>query len=581
MISLGVAFRSRTGRSLCLSIFAFLLVGQVRAIKETSFKPCPASRDAPVIGTADIIVIGSGPGGAGFLHRLTRLQPDKTVIWIEKGRDFLARNWPQDIEEQPDVLTPVPRDKMWWVRGYAWNNFGGGDAGNSGGPNYDGIQRPNEPYNEVDVVMLRNNSLIPLTPASTRWRDAFNESGFEDVGALYHRNPPGNRIGQMSSLRTPDGRERLLLANDIRYSNDNKVTYVHAKVTNIEHDGKGRATGVRGVRIDGDQGEYGGCVTWNANTAVVLAAGVFHTFDLLIESGIGPQEYLDARQVEDVWYVNPNVGKGFGDEHASVFLGVEPEPQDQFGAEARLAGDNTDDVSFVFWSTGIFQWLRFKSYFFNKLLGGIFPDNLPGLYHFTRAFLTRVSMMAVGMASGPVMSLVAVPKPNNRTRAHRRNPIGIRINDTAVEFTDEMCAALANSLEPLKKGAELQIQAKNEQRSKTWQGPLLAILSSTNLLNLIRPNAITAQNVDRYTGRGSRKGTKCKLSMLASYFHFYGGCSMGVVNESYEVIGTRGLYISDGSVLRLVAGPPSTTIMQQGMKVADEVSKLCTSKEES
>ena len=60
---------------------------------------------------ADIIVIGSGPGGVGFLYRFVRNQPNMTVLWIEKGKDFLARNWPGDIRKNRDVLTPIPRFK--------------------------------------------------------------------------------------------------------------------------------------------------------------------------------------------------------------------------------------------------------------------------------------------------------------------------------------------------------------------------------------------------------------------------------------------------------------------------------------
>ena len=146
---------------------------------------------------------------------------------------------------------------------------------------------------------MRNNSIIPPTDASTRWRQVFQESGYEDVGTLYNPYPSKDRVGLLSSLRTSNGRERLLLANDLRYSEDNQVTYVHARITNVEHDEHGRATGARGVGQGGDQGEYGGCVTWKAKTAVILAGGVFNTFDLLIESGIGPQEFLEVRQVED------------------------------------------------------------------------------------------------------------------------------------------------------------------------------------------------------------------------------------------------------------------------------------------
>jgi len=92
------------------------------------------SNDEP-IATADVVLVGSGPGGAGFLHRFVRQRPDLSVIWIEKGRDFKALNWPEDIAKvNKEVLTAFPRKAMTWITGYGWNNFGGGDAGNSGEP---------------------------------------------------------------------------------------------------------------------------------------------------------------------------------------------------------------------------------------------------------------------------------------------------------------------------------------------------------------------------------------------------------------------------------------------------------------
>ena len=44
-----------------------------------------------------------------------------------------------------------------------------GDAGNSGGPHYVGLERSDEaPFEPVDVVKLRNNSVTPPTPTSER-----------------------------------------------------------------------------------------------------------------------------------------------------------------------------------------------------------------------------------------------------------------------------------------------------------------------------------------------------------------------------------------------------------------------------
>jgi hypothetical protein len=505
-----------------------------------------------------------------------------TVLWIEKGPDVLARRWPQDLDKKANsaVLTPIPRTNMWWLEGYAWSNFGGGDATNSGGPNYLGLQRPKqEPYRPVDVYKLRNNSIIPPTATSSRWIKAFNESKFEEVledngqpGPLKTRQGSRNRVGLLSSLRTPDGRERLLLANDLRYSDNHKVTYVHARVTSIIHDNH-RATGVRGVRIDGDQGEYGGCVTWHASKAVVLAGGVFNSFDLLVESGIGPEEFLEVREIPEQWRLpNELVGKKVGDEHVSVFLSVEPEKQNQYGAEARLVAENGDDSSYERWSTGVYTWVQFKSYFFNKLLGTILPDKVPGLYQLVRRILKRASLFCVSIDAGPdaspVLSLIAVKKPNNSTAAYKKNPLGVKINDSAFTFTDEMCRKLTNALKPFKKGAQLQREA---HKKPSFARIVIAAGSFLGLTNFMKPIPITAQNVNSYTGKGKNKGNQCKLDMLASHYHFYGG-NADVVDAEYKVKNVNGLFISDASIIhRLAPGAPCSGIMEEGMKVADAV----------
>lgn len=76
------------------------------------------SKDEP-IATADVVLVGSGPGGAGFLYRFVRQRPDLSVIWIEKGLDFKALNWPEDIAAvNKEVLTAFPRKAMTWITGY-------------------------------------------------------------------------------------------------------------------------------------------------------------------------------------------------------------------------------------------------------------------------------------------------------------------------------------------------------------------------------------------------------------------------------------------------------------------------------
>ena len=200
-----------------------------------------------------------------------------------------------------------------------WNNFGGGDAANSGGANY--LVTP-EPYEPVDVFKLRNHSITPLTETTELWMKAFQNVGYKKVSPQPIKLDEEDLVSQLSSLRTADGRDRLLLADDLRYNTVNrKVTYVRARAASVIRDETGRAVGVRGVRIDGHQNEFGGCVAWSAKTAVVLAGGVFNTFDLMVESGLGPEKDMRVRKVPESWWMpNEKVGKDVGDEHAILFM---------------------------------------------------------------------------------------------------------------------------------------------------------------------------------------------------------------------------------------------------------------------
>lgn len=93
----------------------------------------------------DVIVVGSGPGGTGFILRLLDLQPQLKILWLEKGPDKVVSNWPEELEGS-ELLTPLPaRKKMNWLRvsttvpakrevtdnlefgtqAFSWNAFGG------------------------------------------------------------------------------------------------------------------------------------------------------------------------------------------------------------------------------------------------------------------------------------------------------------------------------------------------------------------------------------------------------------------------------------------------------------------------
>ena len=540
--------------------------------------------------TADVVLVGSGPAGAGFLHRLVRLRPDLSVIWIEKGLDFKAINWPEDIVEDTDasVLTNIPRRKLRHIAAKAWNNFGGGDAANSGGANY---LVSDEPYPPVDVFELRNHSIIPGTETSDRWTKAFQATNFKESPPQPIKLDNKDVVSLPSSLRTQDGRNRLLLADDLRYNTVHRnVRYVHGRAASVirvnDGDGSHRATGVRGVRLDNKQNEYGGCVAWKANLAVVLSGGIFNTFDLLVETGIGQKKHLEARKIpRDWWTPNEDVGKGVGDEHAVVYVGVEPEVADPFGAQPRLIAEDKDKSAYEFWTKGLETWLAVKTYKTYLIVNKILRRKVPRIMDFVGWVLRGCSMWAIGIFAEPVLELDAVPKPLNATQRgewfleqspfhsnpftmlkmrwnYKNNRLGIVVDDSKLEVNTTMCQAINRAMEPMKEGGRLQNAVKNGQRGTRMRRFALNVLTRLGIVNVLKPNLATYWNADSF-------GKRCRTDMFASYYHYYGG-NVKVVDDSYQVKGTKDLYIADASVLkRLTAGPTSATSMQTAMRVAD------------
>lgn len=535
--------------------------------------------------TADVVLVGSGPAGAGFLHRLVRLRPDLSVLWIEKGLDFKAINWPEDIVDDTDtsVLTNIPRRKLNHIAAKAWNNFGGGDAANSGGANY---LVSDEPYPPVDVFALRNHSIIPATETSDRWTKAFEATHFKETPPPPIKLDNKDVVSLPSSLRTQDGRNRLLLADDLRYNTVNRnVRYVHGRAASvIRVDGNSRAIGVRGVRLDNKQNEYGGCVAWKANLAVVLSGGIFNTFDLLVETGIGQKKHLEAREIpRDWWTPNENVGKGVGDEHAVVYVGVEPEVADPFGAQPRLIAEDKEKSAYEFWTKGLETWLAVKTFGTYFIVNKVLRRKVPQFMDLVGWVLRGCSMWAIGIFAEPVLELDAVPKPLNATQRgewygngvgrnpfsmlkmkwkYKNNRLGIIVDDSKLEMNATMCQAINRAMKPMKEGGRLQNAAKNGQRGTRRRRFVVNALTKLRLVNVLKPNLATYWNADSF-------GKKCRTDMFASYYHYYGG-NVNVIDKSYQVKGTGDLYIADASVLKkLTAGPTSATSMQTAMRVAD------------
>jgi hypothetical protein len=424
---------------------------------------------------------------------------------------------------------------------------------------------------------LRNYSITPPTNNTLLWFNAFLDSDYLGVCPIKNRSDRTATVGQVSSMRTADGRDRQVLSYPLRYSDQNNITFVHAKIYRVLHDGNGRAIGVEGVRLDEDQREYGGIVTWKANKAVVLAGGVLNTFNLLINSGIGPKAMLLERQVKDVWIENEYVGQNVGDEMTAILLHVEPEKTDFFGSQPRMAASTAVDassngrVSLTYWGSGFQFWLVNENHL-NRIVFGLLKIFMPLTRKLAQRIMKRISFWGIGIDSKPVINLKAIKIPTNTTRTGRRqmktNPLGIIMDDSKLEVTSDMCERIRESLKPLEKGLEMQSEVFKRDKKFRFSRFILAALSRLRLIYLVKPHPLTKQNIKRFVSNDKI----CNIDWFGSYYHFYGGAGPMVVNERFRVHNTTNLYVSDASILtEVAAGGTSTLVMEQGMRVADAV----------
>ena len=169
-----------------------------------------------------------------------------------------------------------------------------------------GMQVPRPPdLSGVDVFEMRCRSVQTPTPLGEAFINAFGEYGYEKITPLPAKTNAGwpNCVGYPASIYHRGAKSRELIADSLKGMVSLLQLETRVSAVILERGEQTRAVGIRTAAGK----EY------RASKGVVLAAGVFGTYDLLVDSGIGPAEALRARGREPV-LVNEAVGQEVGDE---------------------------------------------------------------------------------------------------------------------------------------------------------------------------------------------------------------------------------------------------------------------------
>ena len=453
---------------------------------------------------------------------------------------------------------------------------------NSGGPNQIGLLKAEDSAQRL-VWKVRNQNIqtdgithtntFGPTPLGDRFIDAFTEDAPEP-GRFPTDVPDELRtgsgfVGFYPSSIYPNRVGRHFLAKKLyaQFSTgpDRLSLRLGTKIVRLKFEETPTGPQVIGVVA---QPQYGGEVAYHAGK-VILAAGIFGTFSLLVDSGIGPPEALDTRGVATAerHIENIHIGKNVGDEVLVTCLFIAAKDQGRpppHGRVAPLVGTRSVDnrTQLVVWPRGLptILALILKLQLLLRLL--------------LTPFAKHWSYLSVSLDSTPNMTLKATAG-------------SVEIDDSNVTFTPEMMAQYNSAMPALKKFLSSNQKAP-QSFWRRWHRLWLRILTPIIHNRIIGPLIGMPPGVDEFNLEVKQDAAAYK--QLATYNHFYGGAQpRTVLNSNFELYLTppsannteaenlcrdamKGLHIADASVIpALTPGGPTASVMEMGVRVAERV----------
>jgi len=261
------------------------------------------------------IVVGSGPGGTGFIKRALERSDADTFEWFEEGRmKKVLTNWPNDYASKKSkyYIHHVQRKSSKILKAARFCTFGGGGVANSGGPLR--LLSSTDPRLQTAISTHGNTFLKEeicshaiKDPTSDSWINRYINIGYNaQPHFLTNHNSVEDRNVGYGATTFRDG-NRTQVARDVLKS-DRVVLHLGRRVKRVLFDSQKRAIGV----------ELLDCTKHYADR-VVLAGGVFGTYEILVHSGIGSAKDIKTAGVKTV-IVDETVGQSIGDDSGVLFL---------------------------------------------------------------------------------------------------------------------------------------------------------------------------------------------------------------------------------------------------------------------
>ncbi|KAL5195159.1 Protein HOTHEAD [Glycine soja] len=523
---------------------------------------------APQILTYDYIVIGGGTCGCPLAATLSQ---GATVLVLERGGSPYTNpeqininnfvNSLADISPSSFSQPFISRDGVLNSRARA---LGGGSVLNAGfysraSSKYIVDSGWNETLAKDSYQWVEKK--VAFEPPMLQWQSAVKD-GLLEVGVLPYNGFTfdhlyGTKVG--GTIFDKEG-NRHTAADLLEYADPKRISvYLHATVQKIlfKYNTEKRRQQAYGVIFKDALGVmHRAYLSTKGKSEIILSAGAIGSPQLLMLSGIGPANHLQAHGIKVV-LDQPLVGQGMADNPLNVLLVPSPVPV---------------EVSLV-QTVGITKFGSFIEAASGLSLGHSWSERLQGIFEFVSNQSGQPSMFPPVadtirslanpiLKGGVLLEKIIGPRSTGHLELINTNP-----NDnpsvTFNYFKDP------EDLRKCVEGMRTIIDVINSKAFSKFRYHNMPVQSLIDLMlhlpvNLRPKHANAAFSLEQYC-----------IDTVLTIWHYHGGCQSGkVVDHNYKVIGVEALRVIDGSTFHRSPGTnPQATVMMLGRYMGEKIIK--------